>query len=65
MIKQIMNDPSANRKNPSGSWDSVEPGKVDYYPWLRLGQRHLFPGPPESLEPDRFSCCPRDQSIFV
>ena len=33
-----MTDPSGNRKNPSGSRDSVGPEKVDYYPWLRLGQ---------------------------
>ena len=29
------------------------------------GNSQLFPGPPESLEPDRSSCCPRDQSLFV
>ena len=34
---------------------------VDYYP----GNSQLFPGPPESLEPDRFACCPDDQSLFV
>ena len=34
---------------------------VDYYP----GNSQLFPGPPESLEPDRFACCPHDQSLFV
>ena len=25
----------------------------------------LCPGPPETLEPDKFSCCPRDQSLLV
>ena len=25
----------------------------------------LFSGPPESLKPDRYSCCPCDQSLFV
>ena len=29
------------------------------------GNNQLFPGPPESLEPDSFPCCPRDQSLFV
>ena len=29
------------------------------------GNSQLFPGPPESLEPDSFPCCPRDQSFFV
>ena len=37
--------------------------------WKKLtiasGNSQLFPGPPESLEPDRFSCCPFDQSLFV
>ena len=29
------------------------------------GNSQQIPGPPESLKPDRFSCCPRDQSLFV
>ena len=29
------------------------------------GNSQLFPGPPESLEPDRFSSCPLDQLLFV
>ena len=29
------------------------------------GNSQLFPGPPESLVPDRFSCCPRDLSLFI
>ena len=29
------------------------------------GNSQLFPGPPESLEPDGFLCWPRDQSLFV
>ena len=32
---------------------------------LPTGNSQLFPGPPESLQPDRFSCCPHDQSLFV
>ena len=52
------------QENPSGSRDRA---------WKQLtitlsfnsGNSQLFPGPPESLEPDRFSCCPRDQSLFV
>ena len=32
---------------------------------IALGNSQLFPGPPESLEPDSFPCCPRDQSLFV
>ena len=29
------------------------------------GNSQLLPGPTESREPDRFSCWPRDQSLFV
>ena len=29
------------------------------------GDSQQFPGPPESLKPDRFSCCPHDQSLSV
>ena len=43
---------------------------VDYniswaHSFFASGNSQLFLGPPESLEPDRFSCCPRDQSLFV
>ena len=47
-----MTDPSANRK-------------IHLAIGIQEGNSQLFPGPPESLEPDRFSCCPRDQSSFV
>ena len=46
------------QENPSGSRIQSSLETVDYY-------TQLFPGPPESLEPDRFSCCPRDHSLFV
>ena len=48
--------------DPSG----LETG--DYYSitlGFASGNRHLFPGPPKSIESDIFSCCPRDQSLFV
>ena len=35
---------------------------VDLYPRLRSSQ--LFTGPPESLEPERYCCCPIDQSFI-
>ena len=50
-----MTDPWAKRKIHLvlGIQSGLE--TVDYYP--RLGS-----GPPKSLEPDIFFCCPRDQS---
>ena len=55
-----MTDPSANRKIPLALGIQSGLETVDYYPGFALGNSQLFPGPPESLEPDRFSCCPRD-----
>ena len=58
-----MTDPSANRKSIG-----IQSGlKIVLTIALGFasGNSQLFPSPPESLKPDRFSCCPRDQSLFV
>ena len=60
-----MTEPSANRKIHFALGIQSGMEKVDYYPWLRLSNTQLFPGPPESLKPHRFSCCLRDQSLFI
>ena len=63
-----MTDPSANRKIhlARGIQEGLETVDVyNCYLGFTSGSGQLFPGPPESLEPDRFSCCPRDQSLFV
>ena len=38
-------------ENPSGSQDSIRPGKIDCKP---LGNSQRFPGLPEFLQPDRY-----------
>ena len=55
-----MTDPSGIRENylALGIQSGLETG-------FASGNSQLFPGPPESLEPDSFPCCPRDQSLFV
>ena len=60
-----MTDPSTNRKIhlTLGIQSGLE--KLTITLGFASGNSQLFPGPPESLEPDRFSCCPRDQSLFV
>ena len=35
-----------------------------FRPWKKVTIARVTSGPPESLEPDRFSCCPRDQSLL-
>ena len=65
IMKQIMTDASTNRKSIwllgfSRAWK-----QLTITLGFASGNSQLFPGPPESLEPDRFSCCPRDQSLFV
>ena len=61
-----MTDHEGNRKIylARGIQEGLE--TVDYCP-RRFAERNsqLFPGLTESREPDRFSCCPRDQSLFV
>ena len=59
-----MTDPLANRKihlalRIQSGLETVLPSASPH------GNSQLFPSPPESLEPDRFSCCPRDQSLFA
>ena len=56
-----MTDPLGNRKI------RVALGtQLHYYPLLHNSQHSkMFPGPPESLKPDRFFCCPCEQSLFV
>ena len=65
IIKQIMTDPSANRKIhlALGIQSGLE--KLTITLGFASGNSQLFPGPPESLEPERSSCCPRDQSLIV
>ena len=60
-----MTDPSANRKIhlALGIQSGLE--KLTITLGFALGNSQLFPGPLESLEPDRSSCYPRDQSLFV
>ena len=62
---QIMTDPSANRKSIWFSGFSRAWKQLTITLGFASGNSRLSPGPPESLEPDRFSCCPRDQSLFV
>ena len=59
---QIMTDHEGNRnierfrrawKQLTIAWGEAE------------GNSQLFPGPPESREPDGYFCWPRDQSLFV
>ena len=60
-----MTDPWANRKIhlALGIQSGLETVTITL--GFASGNSQLFPGPPKSLEPDRFSCCPRDQSLFV
>ena len=55
-----MTDPSGIKENylALGKQLTIAGGEAE-------GNCQLFPGPPESLEPDSFPCCPRDQSLFV
>ena len=60
-----MTDPSAKRKIhlSQGIQSGLE--KLTITLGFASGNSQLFPSPPELIEPDRFSCCPRDQSLFV
>ena len=60
-----MTDPWANRKSIWLSEFSQAWKQLTITLGFASGNSQLFPGPPESLEPERFSCCPRDQSLFV
>ena len=60
-----MTDPSANRKIHLALGIQSGLKQLTIPLGFALGNSQQFPGPPESLEPDRFSCCPRDQSLFV
>ena len=60
-----MTDPSANRKIPLplGIQSGLENLTITL--GFASGNSQLFPGAHESIEPNRFSCCPRDQSLVV
>ena len=60
-----MTDPSANRKIHLALRIHSGLEKFTITLDFALGNIQLFSGPPESLKPDRFSCCARDQLLLV